>query len=91
MNLNIRIPIEYYDAKVISFIGNRVGKTVKVDKNTTQQERGKYARLCIEVKFSNPLLPMFSIKGRRYKIGYEGLHLPCLSCGRFGYYKEGCL
>jgi hypothetical protein len=26
------LPIEYYDAKVLTFIGNRIGKTVKVDK-----------------------------------------------------------
>ncbi|XP_058767374.1 uncharacterized protein LOC131641072 [Vicia villosa] len=39
------LPIEYYDPKVLSFIGDRVGKAVKVDKNTLKQERGKYARI----------------------------------------------
>jgi hypothetical protein len=33
---------------------------------------------------------MFSIKGRHYKVEYEGLHLLCLNCGKFGHYKEGC-
>jgi hypothetical protein len=84
------LPIEYYDTKVLNFIGNRVGKTVKVDKNTLQQERGKYARLCVEVNLTKPLLAMFSIKGRKYHIEYEGLHMLCITCGKFGHYREGC-
>ncbi|GAU38534.1 hypothetical protein TSUD_320060 [Trifolium subterraneum] len=69
---------------------SRVGKTVKVDKNTLTQERGKYARLCVQVNLTEPLLAMFTIKGRKYNIEYEGLHLLCLTCGKFGHYKEGC-
>jgi hypothetical protein len=84
------LPIEYYDAKVLNFIGNRVGKTVKVDKNTLTHERGKYARLCVQVDLSKPVLGMFTIKGRKYNIEYEGLHMLCLTCGKFGHYKEGC-
>lgn len=63
------------------YIGNMIGKTVKVDKNTLTKERGKYARLCIQVNLLKPLLSMFLIKGRHYKIEYERLHLLCLSCG----------
>lgn len=35
------LPIEYYDALVLSFIGNRIGTTVKMDMNTVSVERGK--------------------------------------------------
>jgi hypothetical protein len=84
------LPIEYYDSRALKFIGNRVGKTVKVDKNTLSQERGKYARLCVQVNLSKPLLAMFTIKGRKYDIEYEGLHMLCTKCGRYGHYKEGC-
>ncbi|XP_058764829.1 uncharacterized protein At4g02000-like [Vicia villosa] len=84
------LPIEYYDSKVLHVIGDLVGRTIKVDKNTLQRERGKYARIYIEVNVSQPLLTMFSIKGSMYKIEYEGLHMLCLSCGRFGHYRYGC-
>jgi hypothetical protein len=84
------LPIEYYDSQILSFIGNNVGKTVKVDKNTLTQERGKYARLCVQVDLTKPLLAMFTLKGRKYTIEYEGLHMLCMTCGRFGHYKEGC-
>jgi hypothetical protein len=84
------LPIEFYDAKVLHFIGDRIGRTVKVDKNTLAQERGKYARLCVEVDLTKKLLAMFSIKSRKYNVEYEGLHLLCITCGKFGHYKEGC-
>jgi hypothetical protein len=71
------LPIEYYDSKALHFIGNRIGKTVKVHKNTLAQERGKYARLCVQVNLTKPLLAMFTIKGRKYNIEYEGLHMLC--------------
>ncbi|GAU17846.1 hypothetical protein TSUD_329720 [Trifolium subterraneum] len=92
------LPIEYYDTKMLHFIGNRIGRTVKVDRTTQSQARGKYARLCVEVDLTKPLLAMFQIKDRYYKIKdryykveYEGLHMLCLACGTFGHYKEGCV
>jgi hypothetical protein len=84
------LPIEYYDSRVLKHIGNKIGSTVKVDKNTLMQERGKYARICVEVDLSKSLLAMFMIKGRKYNVEYEGLHLLCKSCGKFGHYSEGC-
>ncbi|WJX80580.1 hypothetical protein P8452_63561 [Trifolium repens] len=84
------LPIEYYDAKVLHYIGDRIGETVKVDKNTLYQERGKYARVCVEVDLNKPLLAMFELKGKIYKVEYEGLHMLCRNCGKFGHYIEGC-
>ncbi|XP_058758009.1 uncharacterized protein LOC131631237 [Vicia villosa] len=84
------LPVEYYDLKVLQVIGNLVGRTVKVDKNTLQSERGKYARICVEVDISKPLLAMFELKDKSYRVEFEGLHLLCILCGKFGHYKEGC-
>lgn len=75
---------------MLSYIGYHIGKTVKVDKNTISREIGKYVRLCIQVNLMKPLLAKFSIKGRHYKVEYEGLHLLCFSCGRFGHSTSGC-
>jgi hypothetical protein len=44
----------------------------------------------VEVDLTKPLLAMFTIKGCKYNVEYEGLHLLCTTCGRFGHYKEGC-
>ncbi|XP_058768963.1 uncharacterized protein LOC131642759 [Vicia villosa] len=84
------LPIEYYDARVLTVIGNRIRRAIKVDKNTIKQERGKYARVCVAVNLTKPLLAMLNISGRNYKVEYECFHLLFLCCGRYGHYKEGC-
>lgn len=86
-----RLPIEYYDARVLTFIRNHIGVTIKVGKNTMSKERGKYVRLCVQVDLTKPLLAMFVVTKSLYKIEYEGLHLLCLSYGCFGHFKEGCV
>lgn len=75
------LPIEYYDSRVLTRIGNQIGKTIKVDKTTLTKERGKYAKLYVQTSLSNMLFAMFSIKGKHYKVEYESFHLLCLACG----------
>lgn len=82
--------MEYYDSKILKQIGNRIGKTLRVDNNTLLHQRGKYARLCVDLDLTQPVLALFEIKERYYDIEYEGLHLLCLTCGHFGHYKDGC-
>ncbi|XP_058780632.1 uncharacterized protein LOC131654593 [Vicia villosa] len=84
------LPVEYYDPKILHVIGNLVGRTIKVDKNTLQGERSKYARICVEVDISKPLLAMFELKNKSYRVEFKGLHLLCITCGKFGHYKDGC-
>lgn len=62
---------------MLHVIGDLAGRTIKVDKNTFQREREKYARICLEVNISKPLLAMFSINESNYKLEYEGLHMLC--------------
>lgn len=85
------LPIEYYDPRSLTVFGNRVGRTIKVDKTTIKQERGKYSRIYVTINLVKPLLSMFDINESSYKIEYEGFHLLCLACGRYGHYKEGCM
>lgn len=63
---------------------------IKVDKNTLFRKRGKYARLCIQVNLTKPLMAMFAINGRHFKIEYEELYLLYLQCGKYGHTAEGC-
>lgn len=83
------LPIKHYDFRILRFIGNRIGKSYKVDKNTSMEERGKYARICVGSRFIQALIAMFITKGRKYIIEYEGSHLLCIGCGKFGHYQKG--
>lgn len=84
------LPLHYYDEYVLKALGNRIGKTVRVDLTTSKLSRGKFARLCVEVDVSKPLLPLFILKGTEYRVEYEGLHTLCFNCGRFGHVNSEC-
>lgn len=84
------LPIESYDQHMLTFIGNRIGKAIKVDKNTLYREKGKYDRLCIQVDLTKPLFDMFDVKGRHFKVEYKGLYMLCHKCGKYGHITEGC-
>lgn len=86
----LELPIEYYDCIILHHIGNKIGKTVKVDKNIILHSRGKYARICVEIDLTKTLVAIFMINDRYYKAEYEGLHFLCTNYGKFGHYKEGC-
>ncbi|RYR01995.1 uncharacterized protein LOC107646550 [Arachis ipaensis] len=55
----IRLPclaIEYYNRIVLEKIGNILGRTIKVDTNTSQISRGKFSRICVEIDLTKPLV-----------------------------------
>ncbi|XP_056690305.1 uncharacterized protein [Spinacia oleracea] len=87
----VRIPnlsVEYFDRNFLFRIGEKIGKVVRIDKNTESMDRGQYIRLCIEVDLTKPLLSKFRLNGRIWKVQYEGLRLICFKCGHLGH-KEG--
>ena len=89
----VRLPsifLEYYDREALSFIGDRIGATIKVDINTSNQLRGHYARLCVLVDLTKQLMSGFSVDEEDYYIEYEGLHLLCSNCGYYGHRHEMC-
>ncbi|CAN1124775.1 hypothetical protein LINPERHAP2_LOCUS2540 [Linum perenne] len=53
---NLGIPLEYFDVAVLTIIGNKIGKTVRLDLTTLEGSRGNFARICVEVDLSKPLL-----------------------------------
>lgn len=53
-------------------------------------ERGKYARLCIEVDLRKPLLLKYRLRRRIRRIEYEGIDLICFRCGCYGHREETC-
>ncbi|XP_028799741.1 uncharacterized protein LOC114755036 [Neltuma alba] len=84
------LPFECYEEEVLQVIGDQIGKTVKVDNTTSFQSRGKFARLGVQVDLMKPLLPYLIMEGREFKVEYEGLHLLCFHCGRYGHMERDC-
>ncbi|XP_050229293.1 uncharacterized protein LOC126678439 [Mercurialis annua] len=84
------MPIHYYNKKVLRFIGQMVGKVVKIDYCTELAERGKFARIAVEIDLTKPLVAQFRIDGRLQKVEYECLPRICFNCGKFGHVKDSC-
>ncbi|XP_057746093.1 uncharacterized protein LOC130965342 [Arachis stenosperma] len=84
------LPIEMYDRMVLRKIENLVGRTIKVDSNTAELSRGKFARMCVEVDLTKPLVGKYLINGREYRVEYEGIHQICFSCGRIDHDQKLC-
>lgn len=84
----LNLPIEYYDKVLLRRIGNRLGCTAKVDIATEEATRAKYARLSVEVDLSKPLIAKFRMRRRIWRLEYEGIHLVCFRCGKYGHKEE---
>ncbi|CAI0551135.1 unnamed protein product [Linum tenue] len=64
-------------------IAQRIGKLLRVDHATSTGARLDYARVCVQVDITKPLLLQFKIHGIKYFIQYEGLENICLQCGTY--------
>lgn len=75
-------PSELFDENLLIKLGNVVGKTVKVDHKTSTAS----ARVFVQVDLAKPLVTAVDdVLGRSLRVEYEGLHLICLNCGKYGH------
>ncbi|KAL4356814.1 hypothetical protein AHAS_Ahas09G0124300 [Arachis hypogaea] len=84
------LAIKYYETEMLKFIGNVIGKTLKVDSNTKEKSRDKFTRLCVELDLTEPLVSQYAIKGTRCMVEYERIHMIYFSCGMVGHDKDKC-
>lgn len=89
----VRIPhlsVEYFDKDFLQKNGGKIGKVTRIDHNTAVAQRGQFTRLSVELDLSKPLLSKFSLKGKIWKVQYEGLRMICFSCGKIGHQGDNC-
>ncbi|CAN1140684.1 hypothetical protein LINPERHAP2_LOCUS12009, partial [Linum perenne] len=84
------LPLEYFDATILKIIGDMIGKMVRLDHSTLEGSRGKFARICVEVDLSKPLLSKYRLRRRVRRVDYEGLHTIYHTCGCYRHVKENC-
>ncbi|CAN1145751.1 hypothetical protein LINPERHAP2_LOCUS14862 [Linum perenne] len=85
-----KLPIHFFNQLAVTRIGNCIGKTVRLDLATSEGARAKYARVCVEVDLSKPLLGKYMIDNRTFLVEYESLENICTSCGFYGHKVDGC-
>lgn len=89
----VRFPglnLVYYDESFLLAMASAIGRPIKVDTNTLKVERGKFARVCVEIDLTLPVVGKIWVNGHWYKVQYEGLHLICTNCGCYGHLGRNC-
>ncbi|KAI8014895.1 hypothetical protein LOK49_LG05G02349 [Camellia lanceoleosa] len=81
----VSLPIEFYDRSVLERIGHKLGKLIKVDIYTATGNRGRFARICIQVDLNKPPMPTIRIDNILQRVAYEGLPNICFHCGLVGH------
>lgn len=84
------LPIEFCNDKFLWRVGATIGTMLRVDHHTSIHSRGKFARICVELDLRRELVPSFTVLGEEFKLEYEGLHLICFGCGKYGHRQEQC-
>ncbi|XP_057720823.1 uncharacterized protein LOC130935215 [Arachis stenosperma] len=84
------LPIELYNHRFLSRVGSTLGTMLKIDRATSVHSRGRFARICVELDLSKKLVPKISILGQILNVEYEGLHLICFTCGKYGHRPDQC-
>ncbi|XP_019158181.1 PREDICTED: uncharacterized protein LOC109154898 [Ipomoea nil] len=83
-------PVEYYIYIFLRKLGNKVGRTIRVDQATSLVSRGMFARICVEVDITKPLISKFKYEDKVRSVAYEGIHMIYFSCGIYGHAADSC-
>ncbi|XP_048502653.1 uncharacterized protein LOC125498480 [Beta vulgaris subsp. vulgaris] len=85
------LPVEYYDKEALFTIASKLGKPIREDYATNHITRARYARVCVEINLTKPILSKVWIGNQWQVILYENLHSLCFHCGRIGHQKNQCI
>ncbi|CAL1377735.1 unnamed protein product [Linum trigynum] len=84
------LPVHFYHREVLFALGNLIGRTIKLDYHTEHLERGKFARLAVELDMTKPLATRIRLDGFWQQVTYENLPQVCFTCGRIGQNEDSC-
>ena len=82
--------MEFYEPSDLKKIGRAIGPVLRIDSHTANWERGRFARLCVQVNLDKPLVRKIYIGKLEQCVLYEGINALCFSCGRIGHKLESC-
>ncbi|KAI8008711.1 hypothetical protein LOK49_LG07G00800 [Camellia lanceoleosa] len=86
----IGLPIEFFDSSILRKIGARLGKLLKIDIFIENCARGRFARLCIQIDLSKPLISKVRVGNITQRVAYEGLPAICFNCRIVGHHLDDC-
>lgn len=75
----------YYNENVLMGMELVIGRPIRVDQNTLKVQRGRFARVCIEIDLSQLVVGKIWLQDHWYRVEYEGLHLICAKYRCYGH------
>ncbi|CAL1410395.1 unnamed protein product [Linum trigynum] len=84
------LPVHFYHREVLFAIGNLIGRTIKLDYHTETLQRGKFARMAIDLDMTKPLPTRIHLDGKWQGVVYENLPHICYGCGKIGHVEDSC-
>lgn len=82
--------VECFSEAWLRKAADQTGRTIRVDRTTLATTRGRFARVCIEFDMGKPLRAKYMMRGKNWRIQYEGLYDLCFKCGKY-MQREACL
>lgn len=67
-----------------------IGKLVKLDFQTDNKTRGRFARLAVFINLEKPLVSQVMVDDVIQRVEYEALPTVCFSYGKYGHTKQLC-
>lgn len=71
-------------------MGDMLERIVRIDELSLIDTQCKFARVRVKVDLAAPILPSLTLFDFAQKVEYEGLHLICFKCGKYGHNGEEC-
>lgn len=84
------LPLHLYHEKLVHKIGSAVGRIIKIDNDTTEANRGKYARIAVAINLRWLLVSKVKVKNYVQLIEYENLPHIFFSCEKAGHRSTDC-
>lgn len=79
------LPQEYWDPDILREIAKCFGKPLQFDQFTEKMEKGKFARICVEVDLASG-----SAHRSARKLLLSALSTVCYRCGKLGHSMASC-
>ncbi|KAL1127560.1 hypothetical protein V6Z11_A13G186900 [Gossypium hirsutum] len=84
------LPGFLFRRQIVEAIGGLIGKVVKLDFQTDNRSRGRFARLGVFLNLKKPLISQVLVDGAVQRVEYEALPTVCFGCGKYGHVKDLC-
>lgn len=80
----------YYDESVLLGLTYVVDTHIKVDTNTVNEGRKRFARICVEIDLILLIVKKVNVHGQWYNVQYESLHIIFSGYECYGHHTRDC-